>query len=96
MNLIDIPGNSCAKRATEIAKQGGLSIKFVGDLSIGNMFGKYCQANGIEAFVVGPCPCGNFGDDKRPCHCKPEEIKKYRKGIKKIKADIVVEKSAYN
>lgn len=24
-----------------------------------------------------PCPCGNFTDPKRECHCTPEEIRRY-------------------
>ena len=26
---------------------------------------------------MNPCPCGYYGANKRECHCKPEQIKRY-------------------
>ena len=31
--------------------------------------------------AMNPCPCGFFGDSKRPCRCTPVEIRRYRARI---------------
>ncbi|MDQ3931491.1 MAG: YifB family Mg chelatase-like AAA ATPase [Actinomycetota bacterium] len=34
-----------------------------------------------EVLLVGatnPCPCGHFGDHRRECRCRPDEVKRYR------------------
>ncbi len=28
--------------------------------------------------ALNPCPCGFLGDRERPCHCSPEQIRRYR------------------
>ena len=28
--------------------------------------------------AMNPCPCGHAGDTRRPCRCKPEQIRRYR------------------
>jgi magnesium chelatase family protein len=30
---------------------------------------------------VYPCPCGNFGSDRKPCTCAPSAVTKYQKRI---------------
>jgi magnesium chelatase family protein len=31
--------------------------------------------------AMNPCPCGYFGDPKRPCRCNPRKIENYRQRI---------------
>ena len=31
--------------------------------------------------AMNPCPCGFFGDSKRPCRCTPAELRRYRARI---------------
>lgn len=31
--------------------------------------------------AMNPCPCGFYGDPKRPCHCSPPQIERYRQRI---------------
>ncbi len=33
------------------------------------------------AAAMNPCPCGNFGNPKRPCTCTPNQIQRYRSKI---------------
>lgn len=33
--------------------------------------------NFIFIASMNPCPCGYYGANKRECHCKPEQIKRY-------------------
>ena len=33
--------------------------------------------NFIFIASMNPCPCGYYGANKRKCHCKPEQIKRY-------------------
>ncbi len=28
--------------------------------------------------AMNPCPCGYLGDGERPCHCSPEQVRRYR------------------
>jgi magnesium chelatase family protein len=30
---------------------------------------------------MNPCPCGHLGDTLRPCHCSPEQVRRYRARI---------------
>lgn len=47
------------------------------------------RANGSTIFparvmlvgAMNPCPCGFFGDSRRPCRCTPVEIRRYRSRI---------------
>ena len=47
------------------------------------------RANGSTLFparvmlvgAMNPCPCGFFGDSRRPCRCTPVEIRRYRSRI---------------
>lgn len=31
--------------------------------------------------AMNPCPCGHLGDSNNPCHCKPENIRRYRSRV---------------
>ena len=31
--------------------------------------------------AMNPCPCGNYGDDRKPCICLPISVLKYRKKV---------------
>jgi len=31
--------------------------------------------------AMNPCPCGHLGDTLRPCHCSPEQVRRYRARI---------------
>jgi magnesium chelatase family protein len=31
--------------------------------------------------TMNPCPCGYLGDPSKPCHCTPDQIKRYRSKI---------------
>lgn len=31
--------------------------------------------------AMNPCPCGNYGDDRKPCTCLPVSVMRYRKKI---------------
>ena len=31
--------------------------------------------------AMNPCPCGHFGDAVRPCLCRPEEVRRYRRRV---------------
>jgi magnesium chelatase family protein len=44
--------------------------------------------------AMNPCPCGFFGDDRRPCRCTPSQIARYRgrlSGPLRDRIDLVVE-----
>jgi len=38
-------------------------------------------ANFMLIAAMNPCPCGYFGDPKRPCRCNPGKIERYRQRI---------------
>lgn len=38
-------------------------------------------ANFILVAAMNPCPCGNLGDDVKPCVCSPAAINQYRRKI---------------
>lgn len=38
-------------------------------------------ADFILITAMNPCPCGNFGSDKKPCICNPLTIQKYQRKI---------------
>jgi len=44
--------------------------------------------------AMNPCPCGFAGDDRRPCHCTPVQIAKYRSrlsGPLRDRIDLIVD-----
>lgn len=54
----------------------------------------------IFAATILPCPCGNFTDPKKECHCTPEEIRRYlesipQKVLDKIDIQLEVPKISY-
>lgn len=42
-----------------------------------NMITVEYPANFIMIASMNPCPCGNYGSNKRPCKCTPQQIHKY-------------------
>ena len=90
MNLSDIWGNDIAKRATEIAEAGQHSIKYIGN-GEADMFRRYCEARDIEAYAFRPCPCGNLGDNAKPCTCSKRAIQAQQEQITACVTDLTVE-----
>ena len=44
--------------------------------------------------AMNPCPCGFFGDDRRPCRCTPMQVAKYRgrlSGPLRDRLDLIVD-----
>lgn len=31
--------------------------------------------------AANPCPCGNYGDPEKECHCTPSQIQKYQRKL---------------
>jgi magnesium chelatase family protein len=38
-------------------------------------------AHVILVVAMNPCPCGNFGNKRKPCICQPGELARYRRHI---------------
>lgn len=90
MHLSDIWGNEVAKRATEIAEAGQHSIKYIGN-GEADMFRRYCEGRGIEAYALKPCPCGNLGEKAKPCSCNKRAIQAHQEQITTCVTDLTVE-----
>lgn len=73
--------NEHAKRALEVALTGGFSIALTG---VGASYpealalAQIARHNGLAAYCVAPCPCGNFGTGERACTCTPVQIARRR------------------
>jgi magnesium chelatase family protein len=89
MELQEIWGNEHAKRATQIAEAGQLSITYVGN-GEAEMFCQYCRERGITVYAFKPCPCGNLDDNERACECSPSVIKRHRQQMSATPTDLTV------
>ncbi len=89
MKLNEIWGNENAKRAIEIACLGKHSIKFIGN-GEAEMFKEHCRTQGLNSYSFMPCPCGNFGDQQKPCTCSVDDIKITKNIIDNCKTDMTV------
>ncbi len=85
-----IVGNEHAKRAVEVALKGNHSIKFIGG-SEAMLLADYASDEGLRAFALKPCPCGNLGDRAKACECTPKEVEETQKAIHGITTDLTVE-----
>lgn len=73
----DVPGNEHVKRAVEVAIAGQHAIGILAErANFGNAqaLGRVAAEHGATAFVVKPCPCGNFASQRCACTCDIEGV----------------------
>lgn len=98
--LDDVPGNEHVKRAVEVAIAGQHSIGILAErANFGNAqaLGRVAAEHGATAFVVKPCPCGNFESRIAACTCDADAIAEHHSSAdyeNARRADIYVEAPA--
>lgn len=81
LDMQDIIGQEHCKRAIEVACVGDHGIVFIGPHKSGKtaLIKRIPTIASAPIFTaeILPCPCGNFTDPKKECHCKPRQIQEH-------------------
>jgi len=77
------------ERVIEIAQANGLSVLFIGNTEA-MLAAEKARKKGLSAGWEKPCPCGNYNDEEKECHCKQAEIRQQQLKIKNDGADIKI------
>ena len=79
-----VPAQFHVKRAIEVACTGKhtLAMLVPGNLEIdAASLADWATEHGARVVTVTPCPCGNFGEEKRECTCDVELVTEHRKSV---------------
>ena len=53
-----------------------------GDITVARAKGTLTfPARSLMVFAMNPCPCGNFGSDKKPCLCSTQTLYRYQRKV---------------